>query len=268
MRLPNRSAAASSWIATIRRGLVLVCAAAFVWFVINDVIESRSFAGWVRKVRDEARSPDEQGLALAMMKSVFQRLNTERRLPDGDSEGGLSMKSSMEQLHNPSGACASYSHVLAKCLMTAGIQVRKVGLEHGGHKAIHHVIEARLDGRWVLMDPLYNLVFRNQQGALVDAVQVREHWDFFKKQLPPNYNPDFDYAAFYHTNWDRVPLLGGMIKAIPGLVPELERQGVSVRFWFFNSYRWWAALCVIAGLAIWWSGRWMALTREQAIERV
>jgi hypothetical protein len=30
---------------------------------------------------------------------------------------------------------------------------------------------------------------------------------------------------------------------------------VSVRFWFFNSYRWLAGACFLLGAALWWWGR-------------
>ncbi len=231
------------------------------WFVGKEVIEMMEFRTWIHEVREApmvkpvASAGPQETFAVTMMSVANGRL---RKLMDpahAGPPGGLSFKSSSEQLHDPSGACASYSHVLAKCLLTEGIEVRKVGLQRGEVKAIHHVIEAKLDGRWALMDAFFNQVFRAPDGHLADAAEVSHDWAFFGRQVSAEYNPTFDYSGFYHTNWDRIPLVGWVVKHIPGLVDTLEQRGVSVRFWFFNANRWLAGGCFLVGAVLWWWGR-------------
>jgi hypothetical protein len=231
------------------------------WFVGKEILEMREFRAWVQEVR-AAPMPKpvpsagpEETFALAMMSTANGRLRKLIKLGVPGPPGGLSFKSSDEQLHNPSGACASFSHVLAKCLVTAGIDVRKVGLQRGEVKAVHHVIEAKLDGHWALLDAVYNQAFRARDGHLADAREVGQNWAFFSQQVPAEYNRTFDYSAFYHTNWDRIPIIGWVVEHIPGLEAALEQRRVSVRFWFFNSYRWLAGASFLLGAALWWWGR-------------
>ena len=127
----------------------------------------------------------------------------------------------------------------------------------GGERAIHHVIEARLGGAWVLLDAYYNLAFRTPAGTLASAAEVSRHWPHFRTQVPADYNPDYDYSGYYYTNWERVPLVGRLVRSSPGLAEWLHAQGVSVRFWFFNTFRWEAGLSLLASAGFWGAGRWL-----------
>ena len=231
------------------------------WYVGKEALEMMEFRAWIKEVQSiPLASPvplagPQETFALKMMSVANGRLH--KLLDNGlpSSPEPISFKSSSEQLHDPSGACASFSHVLAKCLLTEGIEVRKVGLMRGQVKAVHHVIEAKLDGRWALMDAVFNQVFRAPDGHLVDAREVGQNWAFYSQQVSADYNRSYDYSGFYHTNWDRIPLVGWVVKRIPGLEAELERRNVSVRFWFFNINRWLAGASFLVGAVLWWWGR-------------
>src|SRR6188768_3890983 len=107
----------------------------------------------------------------------------------GHPEPGL-LWSSDEHLTEPSGACASYTQVLAKTLETMDYPIRKVGLSKGSQRGIHHVLETYVEGHWVLMDGLSNLAFRREDGHLASAADVHANWEYYRSQTPPGYNPD------------------------------------------------------------------------------
>jgi len=243
----------------------VVCLALSGWYLLREVMEMIEFHAWVHEVqagpmpKPVPTAGPEETFALNMMSVVNGRLcGLARKYEPGEPgpPGGLTRKSSSDQLHDPSGACASFSHVLTKCLLTAGIEVRKVGLEHHGVKALHHVIEAKLDGRWALLDPLFSQSFRARDGHLADARAVGQDWAFFNRQLTAIYDRRFDYSGFYHTNWDRIPVIGWLVKRTPGLEAELERRGVSARMWVLNINRWLSGMFLLASLVLWrWSLR-------------
>ncbi len=153
-----------------------------------------------------------------------------------------------EHLDHPSGACASYSTVLAKTLVEAGFEVRKVGLGKDGQKAVHHVLETRVDGQWALMDPSFDLEFKRADGHLASAREVSAAWPFYRRQLPANYPSAYDYKEFYYTNWERIPGATLVFKWWPQLPAWLRDQEVSLRFYFLNVWSWSAILWgVLAG---------------------
>lgn len=167
----------------------------------------------------------------------------------GHPEPGI-LWSSDDHLTEPSGACASYTQVLAKSLQTAGYPIRKVGLSKNGQKGIHHVLETQVAGRWVLLDGLSNLAFRRPDGHLASAADVHADWAHYRIQTPPGYNPDYDYSGFYYTNWDKVPVVGAIVQAVPPLHAWLEARGVSVWFLLLDVYEWFTGFALGAAVLL------------------
>ncbi len=66
------------------------------------------------------------------------------------------------------GFCAQYNYVLAQALQSFGIPARYVSLIE------HEVIEARLPdkGRWVCLDPLYDTIYRDEQGEPLSVHEI------------------------------------------------------------------------------------------------
>ena len=226
-----------------------------VWLLILDRAEQREFDALVAEAR--AANPAIAPHSGADVLNIMSRVNGRLKVIPLDTHATstfnstLYISSSHEQLRNPVGMCASYSHVLAKALMTAGYRVRKVGLAKGSRRAIHHVIEVQTGSAWVLLDALYNLAFRAPDGHLASAAEVSRDWRWYQTQVPAGYHPDFDYSTFYYTNWERMPGLGWALRSVPSLQTWLHEQGISVRFWFFNTYRWEAGICLTLSVGLW-----------------
>lgn len=236
----------------ILSGLLAALTVILIISITLHLWENVVFQRLVKEVRDslppEATRTD---LALALMSRVNGTLHLagERGEAAAPAAPG-SLHSSLEQLYHPIGACTSYTQVLAKALIEAGYDARKVGLEKDGKRAIHHVLEAKIGDSWVLMDPSYNLAFHRQDGRLANVVEVSGNWGWYRQQVPPDYNVNYDYSAYYYTNWDRLPMVGTFVRSHPDFRAWLRANRVSVRFWFIDLYRWTALLTVLAMLPL------------------
>ena len=181
----------------------------------------------------------------------------------GHPEPGL-LWSSDEHLTEPSGACASYTQVLAKTLETMGYPIRKVGLSKGSQRGIHHVLETYVEGHWVLMDGLSNLAFRREDGHLASAADVHANWEYYRSQTPPGYNPDYDYSTFYYTNWGKVPVVGAIVQGIPPLHRWLEARGVSVWFLLLDVNQWFAGFSFTGAVLLIGARLWPKYRRRRS----
>lgn len=242
----------------IKGGLLAVLIAAtggMVALFTMDRVEQREFDDLVKQARGDAPAVESESDVLSIMSTVNSRLKGVH-LPVQSSSGDateVSIRSSHDHLQSPTGACASYSHVLAKALMTAGYEVRKVGLGKNGNLAIHHVIEARVGQSWALLDAFYNQAFLAKNGHLADAGAVQADWPWFRQQVPQDYDLRFDYSTYYYTNWSRIPVVGWLVNSSPKLQALLHQHRVSVRFWFFNTFRWLAFLGLLMAAGTGWA---------------
>jgi hypothetical protein len=206
--------------------------------------------------------PHTEANTLLIMKKVNAVVNGRYgQIADvGHPEPGL-LWSSDEHLTEPSGACASYTQVLAKALETSDYPIRKVGLSKGGQCGIHHVLETYVEGHWVLMDCMSNLAFRREDGQLASAAEVHANWEFYGKQTPPGYNPDYDYSTFYYTNWDKVPVVGAIVQGVPPLHRWMEAHGVSVWFLLLDVNQWFAGFSFTGALLLIGARLWPKIRR-------
>lgn len=76
----------------------------------------------------------------------------------------------------PTVACGTYSQLLAHRLGEEGVPARVVASHMPDFSEGHVVVEAFLSGQggWILLDPLYDAVFQDPSGQILDAPAVRE----------------------------------------------------------------------------------------------
>ena len=95
----------------------------------------------------------------------------------------------------------------------------------------HATIEAYADGKWIAVDPLYNVIFP------VSAAEVGRNWDTYKALTPPGYDMKYKYAGVRYTNWTKIPVIMPAIKTVLDFAaPEFESP-FSVRRYVLNAYR-------------------------------
>ncbi len=133
------------------------------------------------------------------------------------------------------GACGDYIHVLGRALKAADINVRIVQMKVGDVYGGHIVLEALINNRWAILDPSYNLYFRNPDGSLATFSEIKENWQYFQKQVPPNYNPEYAYEGMRRTNWKKILIILPLIRKTIDwtLGPEIRRE-ISLRAYALN----------------------------------
>src|SRR4029077_20244932 len=116
------------------------------------------------------------------------------------------------------GACGSFSMVLARLLQGYHYDVRISHITAGGVLAAHNIVEARTAHGWVVLDPLYDVYFVKPDGKLAAFDEVKNNWEYYKKQLPAGYDTKYDYEDVRYTNWTKIPVLLPAAKKMLDLV--------------------------------------------------
>ena len=211
--------------------------------------------------------PSDETRALEILHAVYAEVR-ERAVFFGDTEWTTPhlLWSAGDHMNRPAGACASYVTVLAKAMQTAGFPIRKVGLVKNGLVAYHHVLEAKVNNRWVVLDAAFDQSFRRPDGKLASAADVQQDWLYYRTQIMPGYYPEYDYSGFYYTNWNRIPGAETLLGWFPEARTWLHIHGISIRFWFLNIHAWLIGLG-LGGAVVLTLLRWRTSRKKRVPEK-
>ena len=207
--------------------------------------ESALFKNIVSVSRSETVGKRDTVLIKHLMFSINKMMHDRNDIFKGTES--LSFKSRIFQsvdadLMYGAGACGGFSKVFARALKAAGYTTRigqmKVNGVFGGHIILETYIPSLQ--KWVVMDPLYLLVFTNSNGHWASFNEVHNNWDYYKKQIYYNYNYNYNYAGIRYTNWSKIPVLGSLIyKAMLLVKGEEAAKTISLRPYLLDHYRFW-----------------------------
>jgi hypothetical protein len=120
----------------------------------------------------------------------------------------------------------------------------KVNGIYGGHILLEVYLPSFQ--KWVVMDPVFLLVFKNQKGEWASFTEVHENWDNYKKQIYYTYNHNYNYAAIRYTNWNKVPVFGSLLyKALVLLRGEEIANTISLRPYLLDHYRYYKWVLIL-----------------------
>jgi hypothetical protein len=205
--------------------------------------EDRLFYDIVSDIRLEnpGVTEHEDSLIIVSMDAVNSILHRNGILSmnKADNFNSSFIESSESELEYVRGACGSYSMVLARVLITEGFRVRIGQMLYDGHHANHIIVEARMsNGKWVVLDPFYNLYFRSRDGSLAGFAEVSSNWEYYKEQTPPDYYHEYTYKALRYTNWERFSFAGKAVRNILNWTIGPKRTAeFSLRPYILNKYR-------------------------------
>ena len=89
------------------------------------------------------------------------------------------------------GACGSASVILSRIFKSNNYQVRFAQMMVNGKYGGHIVIEVKKIDKWIVLDPLNNLYFKDSFGNFASFKDVQNNFNFYKKFLPQNYKLEF-----------------------------------------------------------------------------
>lgn len=112
------------------------------------------------------------------------------------------------------GACGSNAYVLARLLQEFKIPVRVAQMKVKGFFGGHIVVEARPRQRWIVLDALYELSFSRPDGKLAGFEDIRNDWNYYRLQVPADYDTSYRYEDVQYTNWNKIPILMPAIRQV------------------------------------------------------
>jgi hypothetical protein len=140
-------------------------------------------------------------------------------------------------LMTASGACGSYSMVLARVLQGYKFEVRIAQMKSNGSFAAHNIVEAKTNHGWVVLDPLFDTYFVNPTKKLASFSEVKDNWSYYKSQLPQGYDMNYRYEDVRYSNWSKIPVLLPSFKKILDLtVGKDNADTISLRTYFLRKY--------------------------------
>jgi len=118
--------------------------------------------------------------------------------------------------------CGSATNAFLNLGDSAGLAVRRLLLLDSRHMATHVVAEVLIDGRWIVVDPVYRIVLRGSDGGLLTREQLSDPAVFSAATRGiRDYNPQDNYQLTAHVRMGRLGLIGlplrnGLNRVLPG----------------------------------------------------
>jgi hypothetical protein len=213
--------------------------------------ESKLFQNIVRVSRAETAGKHDTVLIKHLMFSINKMMHDRNDIFKNTEQLSFKawfMQSVDADLMYGAGACGGFSKVFARALKAAGYTTRIGQMKVNGNYGGHILLETYLPSlqKWVVMDPMFLLVFTNPQGEWASFKEVHENWDYYKKQIYYNYNYNYNYAGIRYTNWSKMPVLGNLIFKVLVLVKGDEAANtISLRPYLLDHYRFWKWVLII-----------------------
>jgi Transglutaminase-like superfamily len=123
--------------------------------------------------------------------------------------------------------CGTATNAFVNLASAGGLEARRLLLLDEQNRSTNHVVaEVRLNGRWVVVDPSYRTMLRDNEGRLLTRQELMRPEVFREAtQYIPNYDPKYNYEhpAFIHVAG--LPLVGGFLQGkMSGLVPSWQEN--------------------------------------------
>jgi hypothetical protein len=219
---------------------------------INSAYEDRLSDAIVKHVTRAATTQQDSVLALLHATHGFVRARSELLGGVNDPDEGLKEKLfPSADLRLLSGdACGSYALVLARLVQSAGLGVRVAQMKCGDAWGCHIFVEANVKGKWVALDPTFDLAFMTPAGDLASVAEIRADWAHFRQQLPADYVPRYAYEDVRYTNWSKVPGALPLIRSVLRAAGVQSVDTISLRTHFLNVYKAYLQILVIPYLLV------------------
>ena len=68
--------------------------------------------------------------------------------------------------------------------------------------------------------------------------EIKSNWEYYKTQVPPDYNMSYDYEDVRYTNWESIPIIMPGIKKVLDLFLGKEHADhISLRVLILSKYK-------------------------------
>jgi len=188
------------------RGVNVLLASALVCSICAGVREysvRRYLKGFSDAVVPESAAPLQKAQAiLAWMQSGPSRYvaRDPSELSARDPENTLNY----EQLL---AVCGTATNAFLNLARSGGLSVRRLLLLTPDGRAKHVVVEVFIEGRWIVVDPAYRVVFHNAAGQLLTKNELQNPAMFAEAiRFVPRYPREYSFERYAHVRLARLPL--------------------------------------------------------------
>ena len=215
--------------------------ASLFYFKMEASYETELFHAIHSDINSKIKSADSQDSVVAKVMHVCHDLMDNR----GIVFKGMEFRGFKSEMIEPasfdlmtaSGACGSYSMVLARVLQGYKFDVRIAQMKSKGIFAAHNIVEVKTEHGWVVLDPLFDFYFVSPSSKLAGFEEVRNNWAYYKPQVPRGYDLNYRYEDVRYSNWTKIPVLLPSIKKILDLtLGKKEADTISLRTYFLRKY--------------------------------
>lgn len=215
--------------------------ASLLYFYVEDSYEKEVFdtlAGYVKQKSAASKDPNSN---LLESMHLTHYLAASRNIIFKDKETH-SLKSNVihpvtYDLMTTSCACGSYAYILSRLLNELNINNRIAQMEVNGEYGKHMIVEAETSKGWVVLDASYDLYFKKADGTPASFVNVETNWNYYKKQLSPDYDTTYNYQGVRYTNWSKIPVLMPLLhQALYLILGKEKTDAISIRTLTLRKY--------------------------------
>jgi hypothetical protein len=144
----------------------------------------QSILAWMRNGPSRSEAPSPTGLA---MRDPETTLNYEQLLS----------------------VCGTATNAFLNLARSSGLEARRLLLLTPDHNTKHVVAEVLIGNRWIVVDPTYRSILRNDAGEMLTRSELRNPQVFEQATAKiPGYPPEYDYSQFAHVRVARLPMEG------------------------------------------------------------
>jgi hypothetical protein len=221
-------------------GLHVAFLVSIFFLSISCEYENSIYDRLVKNALPTSGQASEEDAVLGLLHAAHSLMRPHTSLLHDDQNGTLreTLLPSADLTLLDGGPCGSHSFVLTRMLQRAGFtariaQMRCADLGWG----CHIVVEARLSDDWAVLDPLFDLHYRNANGTLASAAEIGRNWEYFSRQVPDHYDQSRDFRGVRYTNWSKLPLLTKPAAFLVGLLTGENPEEVSIRSYLLNVHQ-------------------------------
>lgn len=111
--------------------------------------------------------------------------------------------------------CGTATNAFLNLSRSAGLSTRRLLLLTPQHSTKHVVAEVLMDGRWIVVDPTYRMIFRDTSGRALTRKDLQDPAVFAETiRGVPGYPPEYNFERFAHVRLSRLPLQGFYLRRV------------------------------------------------------
>jgi Transglutaminase-like superfamily len=117
--------------------------------------------------------------------------------------------------------CGTATNAFLNLARSSHLQVRRLLLLTPDRNTKHVVAEVLLDERWIIVDPTYRVILRDDKGEMLTRSDLKDQKTFAQATSKiPDYPTEYNYNQFAHVRVARLPLEGLHLRALlDGIYP-------------------------------------------------